>query len=84
MDANGVELMASLLAHLRRTLVSRSRSLPLTIVQAARLSLTTAVFCGLALSAALIGIAAQPGSARAATVTAALVKDINPAGSGGP
>ena len=64
--------------------MSRSRSLPLTIVQAARLCLTTAVLCGLALSATLIGIAAQPGSARAATVTATLVKDINPAGSGGP
>ena len=70
---------ALLSAHLRRTLVdSRSGSLLLTIVQAARLSLTTAAFCGLALSAVLIGIAAQPGSARAATVTAALVKDISP------
>ena len=63
---------------------SRRGSLLLTIVQAARLSLTTAAFCGLALSAVLIGIAAQPGSARAASVTAALVKDINPAGSSGP
>jgi len=32
----------------------------------------------------LIGIAAQPGSARAASVTAGLVKDINPDGSSGP
>jgi ELWxxDGT repeat protein len=63
---------------------SRSGSLLLTIVQAARLSLTTAAFCGLALSAVLIGIAAQPGSARAATVTTALVKDINPVDSSRP
>ena len=63
---------------------SRRGSLLLTIVRAARLSLTTAAFCGLALSAVLIGIAAQPGSARAASVTAAPVKDINPAGSSGP
>jgi ELWxxDGT repeat protein len=44
---------------------------------------TTAAFCGLALSAALIVGATQPGSARAATVTAALVKDINPGSSSG-
>ena len=62
----------------------RRGSLLLTIVQAARLSLTTVAFCGLALSAVLIGIAAQPGSARAASVTAGLVKDINPDGSSGP
>ena len=62
----------------------RRGSLLLTIVQAARLSLTMAAFCGLALSAVLIGIAAQPGSARAASVTAGLVKDINPDGSSGP
>ena len=62
----------------------RRGSLLLTIVQAARLSLTMAAFCGLALSAVLIGIAAQPGSARAASVTAALVKDINPDGSSSP
>ena len=48
----------------------------------ARVFLTTAALCALALSA-LIGIA-QPGSARAATVSAALVKDINPAGSSAP
>ena len=64
--------------------MSRSRSLLLTIVQAARLSLPTAAFCGLALSAALIGIAAEPGSSRAATVTAGLVKDINRDGSSSP
>jgi ELWxxDGT repeat protein len=46
--------------------------------------MTTAAFCGLALAAVLIGIAAQPGSARAATLTAALVKDIDPAGSSSP
>ena len=62
---------------------SRAREALQARLLGARLSLTAAV-CGLALSAALIGIAAQPGSARAATVTAALVKDINPAGSGAP
>src|ERR687892_607557 len=62
---------------------SRAREALQARLLGARLSLTAAV-CGLALLGALIGIAAQPGSARAATVTAALVKDINPAGSGAP
>jgi ELWxxDGT repeat protein len=63
------------------------RSRPREALQArllgGRLSVTTAAFCGLALSAALIVGATQPGSARAATVTAALVKDINPGSSSG-
>jgi ELWxxDGT repeat protein len=72
----------------RSRAVAGRRSRPREALQArllgARLSLTTAALYGLALSVALIGIAAGPGSARAATVTAALVKDINPAGSGAP
>jgi ELWxxDGT repeat protein len=63
---------------------SHSGSLLLTVVQAARRCLTAGAFCGLALSAALIESAAQPGSARAAILTAALAKDINPSGGSFP